>query len=83
MPNAFAQVSDDEVIDEFAGNPIEIEQDFVWLNSTHIQTNDGVIQATVVKAGKFNVDVDTNHPLAGKTLGFDVEVVDVCVIVQC
>ena len=43
MPNAFAQVSDDEVIDEFAGNPIEIEQDFVWLNSTHIQTNDGEI----------------------------------------
>ncbi len=43
----------------------------------NIQTNNGVTQATVIKAGKFNVDVDTNHPLAGKTLAFDVEIVDV------
>ena len=25
----------------------------------------------------FNVDVDTNHPLAGKTLNFEIEIVDV------
>jgi FKBP-type peptidyl-prolyl cis-trans isomerase SlyD len=29
----------------------------------------------VVKVGKFNVDVDLTHPLAGKNLHFDVEVV--------
>lgn len=39
-----------------------------------IQTRRGPIQATVVKVGRFNVDVDTNHPLAGQTLTFDVEV---------
>lgn len=39
-----------------------------------IQTRGGPIQATVVKVGRFNVDVDTNHPLAGQTLTFDVEV---------
>lgn len=43
----------------------------------HIQTERGAVPATVIKAGKFTVDVDTNHPLAGKTLGFDVEIVDI------
>ena len=43
----------------------------------NIQTDQGRRQGTVVKAGKFNVDVDTNHPFAGKNLRFDVEVVDV------
>jgi len=42
-----------------------------------LQTKQGPIQATVVKVGRFNVDVDTNHPLAGQPLTFDVEVTDV------
>lgn len=32
---------------------------------------------TVIKVGKFSVDIDANHPLAGKTLNFAIEVVDV------
>lgn len=32
---------------------------------------------TVHKIGMTTIDVDTNHPLAGKTLAFDVEVIDV------
>lgn len=43
----------------------------------HIQTEQGAVAATVIKAGKFTVDVDTNHPLAGKQLGFDIEIIDV------
>lgn len=43
----------------------------------HIQTEQGSVPATVIKAGKFTVDVDTNHPLAGRQLGFDVEIMDV------
>ena len=39
-----------------------------------IQTRQGPLQATVIKVGRFNVDIDTNHPLAGQTLTFDVEV---------
>jgi len=39
-----------------------------------INTDDGPRQVVIVKAGKFNVDVDTNHPLAGQTLTFDIEV---------
>ncbi len=37
----------------------------------------GPSPATVIKVGKFNLDVDMNHPLAGVDLTFDVQVVDV------
>lgn len=42
-----------------------------------VQTQRGPRRATVLKVGRFNVDVDFNHPLAGRTLVFDVEVVGV------
>jgi FKBP-type peptidyl-prolyl cis-trans isomerase SlyD len=42
-----------------------------------VNTNQGVRHARAVKVGHFNVDLDLNHPLAGKTLVFDIEVVDV------
>ena len=40
----------------------------------HLQ---GERQVTIVKVGRFMADVDTNHPFAGKTLHFDVEILDV------
>ncbi|NRB40521.1 MAG: peptidylprolyl isomerase [Pseudomonadales bacterium] len=43
----------------------------------NIQTDSGAHPATILKVGKFNVDVDTNHPLAGKALSFDIEIIDV------
>lgn len=39
-----------------------------------VQTEHGHHQVTIVKVGKFMVDVDVNHPLAGQTLTFDVEI---------
>lgn len=42
-----------------------------------MQTRQGSMPAVVVKVGRFNVDVDTNHPLAGQTLTFDVEITEV------
>lgn len=42
-----------------------------------VQTNQGVVSALVVKAGRFNVDIDTNHPFAGRTLHYEVEIVEV------
>lgn len=42
-----------------------------------VRTEQGTRQVTVVKVGRFMADVDVNHPLAGKTLTFDVDVVSV------
>ena len=42
-----------------------------------LQTRQGPIQAVIVKVGRFNIDVDANHPLAGQTLTFDVEITDI------
>ena len=51
--------------------PIEVGQMVV------VNTREGGRQARVLKVGHFNVDLDLNHPLAGKTLTFEIEVVDV------
>ena len=32
---------------------------------------------TVVKAGRHSADIDTNHPLAGQALRFDIEILTV------
>ncbi len=42
-----------------------------------VNTREGGRQARVLKVGHFNADLDLNHPLAGKTLTFDIEIVDV------
>ena len=42
-----------------------------------VNTREGGRQARVLKVGHFNVDLDLNHPLAGKTLTFDIEIVEV------
>lgn len=42
-----------------------------------INTEKGRRPATVVKVGKFSADLDTNHPLAGRDLVFDIEILDV------
>ncbi len=42
--------------------------------SAKVNTEKGTRDVTIIKVGKFNVDVDTNHPLAGLTLTFDVNI---------
>jgi FKBP-type peptidyl-prolyl cis-trans isomerase SlyD len=41
-----------------------------------VKTDKGVRNVVVAKVGKFNADVDFNHPLAGRTLYYEIEVVD-------
>lgn len=43
----------------------------------NLQTSQGPAQVTVLKVGRFNVDVDANHPLSGQNLNFDVEILAV------
>lgn len=45
--------------------------------TVQVNTQHGPWDAVVLKVGKFNVDIDSNHPLAGKTLSFEIEVVEV------
>jgi len=42
-----------------------------------LNTNFGPRAVTIQKVGMSVVDVDLNHPMAGKDLHFDIEVVDV------
>lgn len=42
-----------------------------------VQTNQGARQVVVLKSGKFNVDVDLNHPLAGQSLHYEIKIADI------
>ena len=42
-----------------------------------VESNQGRNEVTLMKVGRFNADCDLNHPFAGKTLTFAVEVVSV------
>lgn len=41
-----------------------------------LKTKDGPRAVTIVKIGQTVIDVDLNHPMAGKDLGFHIEIVD-------
>lgn len=47
-----------------------------------INTDRGVRQVSVMKVGRFVVDVDTNHPFAGLTLDFKIDIQDVRVATE-
>jgi FKBP-type peptidyl-prolyl cis-trans isomerase SlyD len=42
-----------------------------------VQTNQGPRMVTIMKVGASVVDVDLNHPMAGKTLHFAIDIVEV------
>src|SRR5690606_22418831 len=42
-----------------------------------VQTEHGPRHVLVAKVGHMFADVDTNHPMAGKTLTFDIEIIEV------
>ena len=42
-----------------------------------VNTQQGRARGIVIKVGRFNVDVDFNHPMAGRSMRFDVEILDV------
>jgi FKBP-type peptidyl-prolyl cis-trans isomerase SlyD len=42
-----------------------------------VNTEQGQREVTIIKVGKFMVTIDTNHPLAGRTLQFEFQVEDV------
>lgn len=44
---------------------------------TMLRSQQGMHQVTVIKVGATVIDIDANHPLAGKTLKFDIEITGV------
>ena len=42
-----------------------------------VESNQGRNEVTLIKVGRFNADCDLNHPFAGKTLTFAVEIISV------
>lgn len=42
-----------------------------------LKTERGYKQVIAVKVGKYNVDVDFNHPLSGRTLYYEVQIVEI------
>jgi FKBP-type peptidyl-prolyl cis-trans isomerase SlyD len=46
-------------------------------DSTVLGSNQGPRVVTVLKIGETVIDVDLNHPMAGRTLCFDIEIVEV------
>ncbi len=42
-----------------------------------VNTKEGPKDVVITKVGKFNVDVDTNHPLAGKSVTFAIDIADI------
>ena len=53
------------------------EQKLIPGQQVILQTNFGPRAVTIEKIGLSVVDVDLNHPMAGKDLHFDIEIVDV------
>jgi len=42
-----------------------------------VETNKGRRKVTVTKVGRFSIDVDVNHPFAGKILYYEIEVMSI------
>ncbi len=70
--NAIQRISISHVVNP-TKRPIKFKPGMV----VQVNTNEGPRMVVVVKAGLKTLDVDLNHPLAGKTLTFDLEVVSV------
>lgn len=69
---AFTQVVERSMFDEAQAGDIQVGMQF------HSQTEDGaMIMITISKIDGDNITIDGNHPLAGITLHYEVQVVDV------
>lgn len=70
--NALQRVSINHVI-----NPTKAKIKYKPGMIVHLNTKAGAVAATIVKVGLKALDVDANHPYAGKTVMFEVDVVEV------
>ncbi|MDH4273530.1 MAG: peptidylprolyl isomerase [Gammaproteobacteria bacterium] len=72
VADAIQRVSINHVV-----KPAKAKIKFVPGMVVQLNSSKGYVPATVVKVGLKMLDVDTNHPYAGKTLAFELDVVNV------
>ena len=70
---AYRQDFTQRVSKKHFGNPKQLKTGQV----AQLQTNQGTRPVTILKVGSKMVDVDLNHPHAGKTLNFDITITNV------
>lgn len=75
-PETTYGIRDEEAIQRVSVKHLQGEK--VWKAGMHalLSTDQGQRQVTVIKVGKFMATVDVNHPLAGRELGFDIDIVE-------
>ncbi len=75
--DAYGPYRDDMVVDVPRANfPSDIEPE-VGLQLELVQSNNEPIIVTILKVSEDTVTLDANHPLAGKDLTFDVQLVEI------
>lgn len=75
-PETTYGIRDEEAIQRVSVKHLQGEK--VWKAGMHalLNTDEGQRQVTVIKVGKFMATVDVNHPLAGRELSFDLDIVE-------
>jgi len=75
--NAYGQVRDDLIVKVKKSDIPENIEPKIGLNLQMKQSDGQVINLVVSEIAEETVTLDANHPLAGKTLVFDIEVVEI------
>ncbi len=72
-PEAIVEVPKDEFPKDF---PLELGVE-ITVNSDDDEDGDDEMEATIIAVDDKTVTLDFNHPMAGKTLNFDVHILDI------
>lgn len=73
-PESIVEVPKDEFPKDF---PLELGVEITVNADDEDEEGDGEMEATIVAVNDSTVTLDFNHPLAGKTLNFDVHIMDI------
>jgi len=73
-PESIVEVPKDEFPEDF---PLELGVEITVNADDENEEGDEEMEATIVAVNESTVTLDFNHPLAGKTLNFDVHIIDI------
>jgi FKBP-type peptidyl-prolyl cis-trans isomerase SlyD len=73
-PESIVEVPKDEFPEDF---PLELGVEITVNADDEDEEGDEEMEATIIAVNESTVTLDFNHPLAGKTLNFDVHIIDI------